>query len=161
MLPMLLLVSLATAPTAAALPASDITVSRSYTRPAPCLDPLAETIARAGWTGRDARIAWAIAQRESNGDPTTEWGGAYGLFQIQASAWEGTDYWPANPYDADENAAAAYRLWDDYGWMPWGINDDGTGMDLTQYGGWDEETQQAWIWEPFSEYFAAYPCDES
>lgn len=132
--------------------------SRDYDRPVACADPLVRTLAAAGWDGFDLRVAYAIAMRESNGDATAPTGG---LFQLKASVWAGTKYWPTDVADAASNAAAAYRLWRDHGWRPWGIGANGRDwwVDAADYGGWSADRQWAWIGAPFAKYFAAYPCE--
>ena len=132
-------------------------VSRSVVREAPpCRDWLAGLLADAGWRGRDLKTAWAIVMRESNGRPDV---GTGGLFQLKASVWAGTDIWPADISNPDQNAAAAFKLWKRSGWRPWGITQNGHGIDSRDYSGWDDSTQWAWIWEPYASWRAEYPCE--
>lgn len=140
-----------------ALPTYDraaATVGRDYERT--CADPLALLLARVGWHGRHNRTAWAIVMRESNGIASTPDGG---LFQLKASVWQGTPYWPADVHDAESNARAAFRLWKRSSWRPWGLTPSGDGVDARDYGGWDSATQRAWIWQPYASYREAYPCE--
>lgn len=130
-------------------------VSRDYDRPA-CRNALALLLARVGWHGRDNRTAWAVAMRESNGIASTPDGG---LFQLKASVWGGTRFWPADVNDAESNARAAYRLWKRSSWRPWGLNASGTDVDARDYGGWDDGTVWSWIWQPYAEWRASYPCE--
>lgn len=132
-------------------------VSRAYVREAPpCRDWLAGLLADAGWHGRDNVTAWSIVMRESNGRPEV---GTGGLFQLKASVWAGTDIWPADISDPQQNAAAAFKLWQRAGWRPWGITRSGNGIDARDYSGWDAATQWAWIWQPFAKWRAQYPCE--
>jgi len=94
--------------------------------------------------------------RESNGQPGV---GSGGLFQLKASVWAGTDIWPADISDPQQNAAAAFKLWQRAGWRPWGITHNGQGVDDRDYSGWDSATQWAWIWQPFATWRAKYPCE--
>ena len=124
-----------------------------------CHDPLAQELAAAGWTGVDNRIAWAVVHRESNNQPGTTWGGAYGLFQLQAGVWSGASWWDWDTVLTREgNIRMAYRLWSSEGWRPWGITGDGSGIDATDYGMWSSARQYAWIWEPYKRYWNMYPC---
>ena len=102
-------------------------VSRSVVREAPpCRDWLAGLLSRAGWRGRDNVTAWSIVMRESNGDPNV---GNGGLFQLKSAVWSSTDIWPDDINDPAQNVAAARELFDRYGWRPWGITRDGSGID--------------------------------
>lgn len=124
-----------------------------------CSDPLSMQLEDAGWTGTDNRIAWSIVMRESRNQPGTTWGGAYGLFQLQASAWSDAAWWDwSTVLTSEGNIKMAYSLWSEHGWMPWGITSDGLGMDVTQYGGWGTQTQYSWIWEPYKRFWDVYPC---
>jgi hypothetical protein len=128
--------------------------------PAPaCDDPLARELSAAGWHGTDNRIAWAVVHRESNNRPTTTWGGAYGLFQLQAGVWSGASWWDWDTVLTREgNIRMAYTLWSETGWRPWGISDDGLSIDTTDYGMWSSSRHYAWIWEPYKRYWNMYPC---
>lgn len=133
-------------------------VSRASERQFPaCKDRTVNVIAKAGWKGEDIRIAFAIAQRESNGNQFAEGGGAYGLFQLQASVWASSKFWPTNPFNAEQNAAAAHAIWRELSWRPWGISANGSGMDVRDYSSWSSATQYAWILEPYLRYRNAFP----
>lgn len=134
-------------------------VSRDFDRRPACRDRLALMLARVGWHGRQNRTAWAIVQRESNGRADVVSGGAYGLFQLQASVWAGTSIWPDDPLDAEDNARAARKLWKRSSWRPWGLNASGSDVDARDYGGWGSGLISAWIWQPYAEWRAAYPCE--
>lgn len=132
-------------------------VSRSVVREAPpCRDWLAGLLARAGWRGRDNVTAWSIVMRESNGRPEVANGG---LFQLKSAVWSDTEIWPDDINDPVQNVAAARELFDLYGWRPWGITRDGSGIDARDYSGWDSATRFAWIWQPFAQWREAYPCE--
>jgi hypothetical protein len=138
----------------------DVQVARAAASVVACADPLAAVLHRAGWRGGDLRVAWAIAMRESNGIASTPNGG---LFQLKASVWAGTRYWPAQVSDADSNARASFELWSDHGWRPWGIGWNGRDwwVDARDYGAWSAARQWSWIGAPFARYFAAFPCGVS
>lgn len=141
----------------AEFPRTASSASRSAERLPVCADPLAGVLRSAGWRDGDLRVAWAVAMRESNGIATTPNGG---LFQFKASVWARTRYWPGDVSDPLSNARAAYRLWLDHGWRPWGIGWNGRDwwVDARDYGAWSPARQWAWIGAPFARYFAAYPC---
>lgn len=138
-------------------------VSRSVIRESPsCRDRLARLIAGAGWHGVDNRIAWAIAQRESNGQPQTVSQGAYGLMQLQASAHSDKSWWDWDTVlTARGNLRMARALFNSNGWRPWGIERVGSSwaVDARDYAGWDNSTIWSWIEEPFARYWASYPCE--
>jgi hypothetical protein len=139
------------------------TVSRDYVRELPaCTNPLAQSIAAAGWHGVQNRIAWAIAQRESNGQPdAVSNSGGYGLMQLQAAAHAGNAWWDwSDVLTTNGNLRQARALWRVSGWQPWGIAQAGNGwrVDASAYSNWDSATIDAWIRAPFAKYWAAYPC---
>lgn len=124
-----------------------------------CRDTLAVELHDAGWTGEDNRIAWTIAQRESNGDPTVVSQGAYGLFQLQADVWSGASWWDWDTVlTVEGNISMAYELWQHSGWSPWGLADDG-GFDFSDYSMWSGDQIQSWIVEPYQYYYSQYPCE--
>lgn len=114
----------------------------------PCNDPIVKVIKDAGWKGRDVRIAYAVAWRESNHNPRESTYPDLGLFQLNAPSWSRTRYWPANPLDAHQNARAAQSIWRDYSWRPWGLNPTGTGVDARDYR-WSQWQITNWIWRPY------------
>ena len=139
--------------TAAALAAA-ITMTPGVT-PAkevkPCRDRIVQAITDAGWKGRHVRVAYGVAWRESNLNPTTispsdDWG----LFQLNRPTWEGTPYWPADPLNARSNAKAAHKLWKVTSWRPWGLNSTGTGVDMRDYN-WSDWQISNWVWQPYVE----------
>jgi hypothetical protein len=138
------------------------TVSRDYVRELPaCKNPLAQSIAAAGWHGVQNRIAWAIAQRESNGQPDAVGNGAYGLMQLQANAHADNEWWDwSDILTTNGNLRQARALWRVSGWQPWGIAQAGNGwrVDASAYSSWDAATIDAWIRAPFAKYWDAYPC---
>jgi hypothetical protein len=121
-----------------------------------CGDAIVKVIREAGWESkRDRRTAYAIAWRESNHRPGVIGSGSYGLFQFQASVWQGTRFWPSSPLNALSNAKAAHRLWRAASWRPWGISRDGTGVDARDYA-WSADRVQAWIWNPYMQGVARW-----
>lgn len=109
-----------TAPGLAARPASRaeaVARSQQYAGTSTALAPeqLKAVLARQGFSGEALHIAWALAMRESNGEP-----GAighvnpngtrdHGLFQVN-DIHLGRSLDPAVMYDPDSNAAAAYKM---------------------------------------------------
>lgn len=116
--------------------------------PKPCKDPIVQVIRDAGWKGIHQRIAYAVAWRESNHRPNESTYPDLGLFQLNSPSWSGTKYWPANPLDARQNARAAWRIWKDHSWQPWGLNPKGTGVDASAYQ-WSQWQIDNWIWRPY------------
>lgn len=114
----------------------------------PCKDPIIKVIRDAGWKGIHQRVAYAVAWRESNHRPSESTLPDLGLYQLNVGAWSGTKYWPANPLDARQNARAAFRIWKDHGWQPWGLNAKGTGVDASSYA-WSSWQIENWIWRPY------------
>lgn len=124
-----------------------------------CADPLASMLADLGWTGRQNRVAWAVVMRESNGRADVVATGGYGLFQLQAEAWDHADWWDWDAVlDARANARMARLVYDDHGWRPWGLTDDGRAVDDRDYGGWSADQKWSWIWEPYQRWAKEYPC---
>lgn len=113
----------------------------------PCKDPIVRVIRDAGWKGKSARVAYAVAWRESNHQPGEATPPDLGLFQINL-VWSGTKYWPANPLDARSNAKAAHRIWKDHSWRPWALNASGTGVDMRDYS-WSAWQIEHWVWRPY------------
>lgn len=97
---------------------------------AECSDPLVPLLwENSGWRKKKLRMAWTIAMLESGGDETLVSRispNSYGLFQLDIRIWGDTEYWPADPLDGAQNAAATYAIWQDEGWSPWGFNNDGS-----------------------------------
>lgn len=127
---------------------------------ASCKNPLAQTLYRAGFRGKNHREAWAIAMRESNGNekeisPSSD----YGLFQFNAPSWSGASWWDWNLIlDGEYNARVAYKM--SKGgktWYPWGLDGQGN-LDSGSYGGWSDSQVYAWIVEPYQRYYRQYPC---
>jgi hypothetical protein len=116
--------------------------------PKPCKDPIIKVIREAGWKDIHQRVAYAVAWRESNHTPSESTYPDLGLYQLNVGAWSGTKYWPANPLDAKQNARAAFRIWKDHGWQPWGLNAKGTGVDASAYA-WSSWQIDNWIWRPY------------
>lgn len=139
------------APLTAAVLAASMTIAPAPApAPKPCKDRIVNVIKAAGWKGAAARVAYGVAWRESNFhaghiSPSSD----YGLFQLNAPTWSGTRYWPAEPLNALSNAKAAYRLWKDTSWRPWGLNADGTGVDMRDYN-WSTWQVDNWVWKPYT-----------
>lgn len=143
--------------TAAVMAAAVVTGHGHEATPKPCTDATVSAIRYAGWKGADRRIAYGIAWRESNFNPGAVGAGSYGLFQIQASAWQDRSWFSwSSLLTAKGNAKIAHKIWRITGWSAWGINRAGDGIDSTWYGGWDSSTQYAWIWKPYTVGLAKY-----
>jgi hypothetical protein len=126
--------------------------------PKPCKDKVVGWIKEAGFTGPHVRVAWAIAQRESNGNPNEATPPDLGLMQLNA-VWQGTKYWPANVYDPVQNLTAVRRMVRDMGWQPWGlrVKRGQVTYDFSSYGGWSSWQHQNWIVAPFERYYRQFP----
>jgi hypothetical protein len=145
----------------AALLAATITVAPTATpvkAPKPCKDRVVAWIKEAGFKGEHVRVAWAVAQRESNGNPNEATPPDLGLMQLNA-VWQGTKYWPNNIFDPVENLTAVRKMVRDMGWQPWGLRVRGGQVtyDFSSYGGWSSWHHQNWIVAPFERYYAQFP----
>lgn len=147
------MIALSAAVLATALTVTPTAVPAKY--PNPCKDRIVQVVKDAGFKGRHVRIAYAVAWRESNHQPGESSYPDLGLFQINAPSWSGTKYWPRNPLDANDNARAAYRIWKDHSWRPWGLNSKGTGVDARDYN-WSSWQIANWIWNPYTVGLARY-----
>jgi hypothetical protein len=145
----------------AAVLAATIAVSPAATpvkAPKPCKDRVVAWIKEAGFKGEHVRVAWAVAQRESNGNPNEATPPDLGLMQLNA-VWQGTKYWPNNVFDPIENLTAVRKMVRDMGWQPWGLRVKGGQVtyDFSAYGGWSSWQHQNWIVAPFERYYAQFP----
>ena len=123
-----------------------------------------KVLEKAGFTGNNLRIAYAVVMRESKGqnlDETSPWySGALGIFQIQTSAHSGKAWWSRaamlSPY---RQSRIVYLHMTDKGtyWRPWGLTNDGRGMDVSHYGSWSAWQHYNWIWKPYKHYYDAFP----
>lgn len=125
----------------------------------PCTNQLAAWLKQAGFKRKHLRVAWAVAMRESNGQPGESTLPDLGLFQLNVVAWQGSKYWPSNIYDPLQNAKAAKRMVRDFGWQPWGlsVNRGRVSFDYSSYGKWSEWQRYNWIVEPYRRYAAQFP----
>ena len=125
----------------------------------PCGDRVVKWIWAAGFRGQEVRVAWAIAQRESNGNPNESTYPDLGLMQLNAPTWMGTKYWPANIYDPVQNLQAVKKMVRDKGWQPWGlrVHKGKVSYDFSSYGMWSSWHHQNWIVIPFERYYAQFP----
>jgi hypothetical protein len=128
-------------------------------RTKPCKDRVVKWIKQAGFKGANVRVAWAIAQRESNGNPNENTMPDLGLMQLNTTAWQGTKYWPANVYDPVQNLTAVRRMVKDMGWQPWGlrVRNGQVSYDFSSYGSWSSWQHAHWIVIPFEKYYAQFP----
>ncbi len=144
----------------AGLAASVIVAPPVPAKPAkPCKDQVVAWIKEAGFQGANVRVAWAIAQRESNGNPGESSWPDLGLMQLNAPSWQGSKYWPADIYDPVQNLTAVRKMVRDMGWQPWGLSvkHGKVSYDFSSYGMWSSWQHQNWIVEPFERYYAQFP----
>jgi hypothetical protein len=125
----------------------------------PCSDQVVNWIWQAGFRGQEVRVSWAIAQRESNGNPRESTWPDLGLMQLNAPTWQKTKYWPANIYDPIQNLQAVKNMVRDFGWQPWGlrVRNGQVSYDFSSYGMWSSWQKQNWIVIPFERYYAQFP----
>lgn len=159
-----MLATLASAAAAMGLAASLVTAAPpATTEPQPrvkvCNDRVVKWIKKAGFKGASVRVAWAIAQRESNGNPNESTMPDLGLMQLNYPTWHGTKYWPANVYDPIQNLTAVRKMVRDKGWQPWGlrVHKGKISYDFSSYGMWSSWQHQNWIVIPFERYYAQFP----
>lgn len=131
---------------------------RPDTKP-PCNDRVVRWIWEAGFRGQSVRVAWAIAQRESNGQPNESTWPDLGIMQLNAPTWQGTKYWPANIYDPVQSFKAVKKMVRDKNWQPWGlrVKNEKISYDFSSYGGWSSWHHQNWIVIPFERYYSQFP----
>lgn len=127
-------------------------------QPKPCKDRVVAWIKEAGFKGPHVRVAWAIAQRESNGQPGESTWPDLGLMQLNAPSWQGSKYWPADVYDPVQNLTAVRKMVRDMGWQPWGlrVKRGQVSYDFSAYSMWSSWQHQNWIVEPFERYYVQY-----
>ena len=124
-----------------------------------CKDRLALWLKQAGFRGKNLKVAWAVAMRESNGQPGESTWPDLGLFQLNSPSWQGSKYWPANVYDPIQNARAVKRMVKDMNWQPWGmrVSKGRVSYDYSSYGGWSQWQRYNWIVAPYERYAAQFP----
>ena len=134
--------------------------TRRASRVVSCRNPLASVLYKAGFRGENLQEAWAIAMRESHGQPNNHANGQdFGLFQFNYPSWGRTLDWN-RILDADYNARQAYRLSDGgRDWLNWGLDGNGNPAPALyiQYG-WSEWQIQEWIVVPYEYWYKRYPC---
>jgi hypothetical protein len=151
--------AIAAAVLAATTTLAPVTADTPAPRAKVCKDRLVGWIKAAGFTGTHVRVAWAVAQRESNGTPTESTWPDLGLYQLNGPAWQGSKYWPADVYDPIQNTRAVRRMVRDMGWQPWGLRVSGgrVSYDFSSYGGWSSWQHHNWIVAPFERYWRQFP----
>lgn len=134
--------------------------------PYPCRDRIVRVLHDAGFRGESLVIAWAIVQRESNGENLVpghpRWnGGDWGIWQVNRGAWGGERWWTESGMsDPVRQSRIVYRILSKRGtyWRPWGLSSPrADALDTTSYQMWGPELHWAWIWEPYARYRAAFP----
>lgn len=126
-----------------------------------CKDPVVGWIRQAGFKGAEVRVAWAIAMRESNGNPRESTPPDLGLMQLNSPTWSRTKYWPANVYDPIQNLKAVKMMVRDFGWQPWGlrVKNGKVSYDFSSYRMWSSWRHQHWIVIPFEKYYRQFPAN--
>lgn len=128
-------------------------------------DRLTGWLQEAGFKGQSLRVAWAIAMRESNGQPDLGPGNPHfngydwGLFQFNKPSWGSQKWWnDKKVLDPVYNAKVAFDLskGGTY-WLPWGLTADGKAMDPKCYPMWSAQKQMDWIWKPYKEWYDKFP----
>lgn len=104
-----------------------------------------------GLRGRTLEEMWVIGMRESGGDPTNEWGGAVGLFQIQDVHFDAIKrkygWSPEDLKDPDKNFEVTRWLSDNWtNLRPWMVNASTFDLDFTDYGGSREYALKRYSW---------------
>lgn len=124
-----------------------------------CNDRVVKWIRQAGFKGVSVRVAWSVAQRESNGNPREASYPDLGLMQLNSPSWSGTKYWPADVFDPVQNLTAVRKMVRDMNWQPWGLRVRGGQVtyDFSAYSGWSSWHHQNWIVAPFQRYWAQFP----
>lgn len=117
-----------------------------------CRNVLAERLHAAGFRGHNLREAWAIAMRESGGNPkSVSPTQDYGVFQFNRAAWHRADWWnPGKLLTAEYNIQVAYRI--SRGgktWYPWDLT--GKGHHMGRY-------TPASTYSAYKKWYAKYPC---
>lgn len=133
--------------------------------PPRCTNPLARMLNRAGFKGPRNRTAWAIVMRESNGQNLQPGYAAFnghdwGIWQVNQPTWGNASWWSTEAMTTPaRQTRIVYRYLTKHGtdWRSWGLNSDGTGMDLTWYSMWTSAQQSAWIWDPYVMWRNKYP----
>ena len=124
-----------------------------------CKDPVVKWIRTAGFRGENVRVAWAIAQRESNGNPNESTMPDLGIVQLNYPSWSGSKYWPKNVYDPVQSFKAMRWMVKDMNWQPWGmrVHKGRVSYDFSAYGRWSSWQRQNWIVIPFQKYYSQFP----
>ena len=140
---------------------------------------LANFLSSMGLSGEQLRVAYAIAMRESSGQPgltSTMDGNGYGLFQVQFGVGHAntlntvlgssvTDNesdrqkFAQLMFDAQNNFKVMMYMsknMEDLG--AWGLHSwRNPTLNTRDYSGWTSSQHQSWIMEPFLRYYASFP----
>lgn len=117
-----------------------------------CKDKLATRLHAAGFRGENLRQAWAIAMRESGGNPRSISGtGDYGVFQFNRAAHNAQPWWDSKKLLTPEyNINVAYRV--SKGgktWYMWDIS--GSGDHLGRY-------SSRGTYSVYEKWYGKFPC---
>lgn len=129
-----------------------ILLTATKPEPAQCTNPLVHRLEAAGFHGQNLKEAWAIAMRESGGNPKAiSRTGDYGLFQINKAAHQDSPLWnDRKMLDARYNAeVAAHFSQKGRNWSAWDIS--GNGKWLGRY------TPRS-VYNKFVDWLSKYPC---
>lgn len=126
----------------------------TFAQPSPtqCTNPLVHRLEAAGFQGQNLKEAWAIAMRESGGNPRAiSSTGDYGLFQINKAAHSKNDWWnDRKMLDANYNASiAAHFSQKGKNWSAWDISGDGK---------WLAQYSPRSVYNKFLYWLGKYPC---
>ena len=124
-----------------------------------CKDRVVKWIKAAGFKNAKVPVVWAIAQRESNGNPNESTWPDLGIVQLNAPSWQGSKYWPDNIYDPVQSFIAMRKMIRDMGFAPWGmsVKRGVVTYDYSQYSMWSEWQRYNWIVYPFEKYYRQFP----
>lgn len=117
-----------------------------------CNDVLAKRLYAGGFRGENLREAWAIAMRESGGNPRSiSSTGDYGIFQFNLAAHGKQDWWVTpKMLNPQYNIKVAYEMSNGgRTWYPWDI--DGRG---NHKGGYTSTS----TYNKYKQWYNKYPC---
>ena len=117
-----------------------------------CHNPLVRHLQDAGFHGQNLKEAWAIAMRESGGNPKAiSATGDYGLFQINRAAHQDSPLWrEGKMLNATYNAqVAAHFSQKGRDWSAWDISGDGK---------WLGRYTPRSVYNKFVGWLSKYPC---
>lgn len=139
-----------TAKTGVTMPVANVTPKKKKVWS--CKNVLAQRLYKGGFRSENLREAWAIAMRESGGNPRSiSSTGDYGIFQFNLAAHGGQDWWvtPKMLTPAYNIGVAFDMSQGGKTWYPWDI--DGRGKHKGNY------TSNA-TYKKYVKWYNKYPC---